>query len=203
MQLLYGTTNHAKLESMKAITKPLGIELLGLHDLDREIPDIEETGKTPLENARIKAKAYYSLFHIPVFSCDCGLYFEGLRDEEQPGIHVRRVGGKELSDDEMISYYTSLARQHGGRLMGRYRNAICLILNEGMARAGIGLSLDSEPFVLVDKPHKKIVPGFPLDSLLKDPQSDQYYYDMDDEESDSLVEQGFQRFLKEALFPAP
>ena len=40
-------------------------------------------------------KAYFEAFHMPVFSCDSGLYFDELSEEEQPGIHVRRVGGRE------------------------------------------------------------------------------------------------------------
>ena len=74
---------------------------------------VNENGNTPLENAEIKARAYFETFHMPVFSCDSGLYFDELKDEEQPGIHVRRVNGKELSDEEMTEYYASLAKKYG------------------------------------------------------------------------------------------
>ena len=33
MELLYGTTNKAKLESMRRISKILGIEIIGLNDI--------------------------------------------------------------------------------------------------------------------------------------------------------------------------
>ena len=33
MKLLYGTTNQAKLESMKRVTKILGLEIFGLNEL--------------------------------------------------------------------------------------------------------------------------------------------------------------------------
>ena len=46
--------NPAKLASMKRIVKKLEIELIGLRDLNCEIPDVPETGRTPLENARQK-----------------------------------------------------------------------------------------------------------------------------------------------------
>ena len=99
IKLLYGTTNKAKITVMENAVGDLGIELISLNDLNCELPVIVENGKTPLENAEIKARAYYEAFHMPVFSCDSGLYFDELSDEEQPGIHVRRVGGKELSDE--------------------------------------------------------------------------------------------------------
>ena len=81
MKLLYGTGNPAKLSSMKKKLKKIEIELIELKDLDCEIPDVPETGKTPLENARQKALAYYHTFHIPVFSCDSGLYFDGIPED--------------------------------------------------------------------------------------------------------------------------
>ena len=98
MKLLYGTGNPAKLEAMKARLKILGIELIGLRDLKREIPDIMEDGKTPLENARKKALGYYHAYHMPVFSCDSGLYIDELPQNLQPGVHVRMINGKRLSD---------------------------------------------------------------------------------------------------------
>ena len=129
MKLLYGTTNRAKLDAMKKALAGLPIELIGLGDLSGPLPKIEEDGATPLENAQRKARAYYEAFGIPVFSCDSGLYFDEVQPQEQPGIYVRRVNGRELNDEEMIWHYAQLAQQHGGQLMARYKNAICLILD--------------------------------------------------------------------------
>ena len=115
MKLLFGTGNQAKLNVMKIRLKPLGINLIGLEDLKKEgytVPSVPETGNTPLENARQKAMAYYQVFKMPVFSCDSGLYFDEVPDEIQPGVHVRNVNGRCLSDDEMIAYYTGLAKQY-------------------------------------------------------------------------------------------
>ena len=113
MKILYGTTNQAKLDSMRRIATSLGIEIIGLKELDKPLPHVEETGNNPLENAMIKAKAYYEAFSIPVFSCDSGLYFDELPAELQPGTHIRRVHGKELTDEEMQNYYGTLAKNHG------------------------------------------------------------------------------------------
>lgn len=103
MKLLFGTGNQAKLSTMKKRLSKLGIELIGLNDLKadgKEIPEVTENGNSPLENARLKAFAYYEAFHLPVFSCDTGLYFENAPDEIQPGVHVRNINGKCLSDEE-------------------------------------------------------------------------------------------------------
>ena len=111
MRVLYGTGNPAKLSAMQRRLSSLDIEIIGLKDLEADIPEVPEDGKTPLENARQKARAYFDAFHIPVFSCDSGLYFDNVPDEIQPGVHVRTVNGKYLTDDEMIAYYTGLAQK--------------------------------------------------------------------------------------------
>ena len=131
MKLLYGTGNLAKLSAMRNRLEQLDIELIGLNDLRAEgkiIPEVIEDGNTPLENARLKAMAYYEAFQIPVFSCDSGLYFDNVPDEVQPGVHVRNVNGKCLSDDEMIDYYSGLVKAYGN-LVARYRNAICFVMD--------------------------------------------------------------------------
>ena len=89
MKLLYGTGNQAKISAMRQRLKELDIELTGLEDMKEqgyEIPVAPENGSTPLENARQKALAYYKAFHMPVFSCDSGLYFDNVPDEIQPGV---------------------------------------------------------------------------------------------------------------------
>ena len=195
MKILYGTTNKAKLQAMKNAVESLDIELIGLQDVDGELPQIEENGKTPLENAEIKAKAYYEAFGMPVFSCDSGLYFDELTEEEQPGIHVRRVNGKELTDDEMLTHYAGLANRHGGKITGRYRNAIYFILDEKHQYSSMDMSIATEPFLLTEKPHDKRVQGFPLDSLSIDIATGAYYYDLEIKDVSTSVDDGVRTFF--------
>ncbi|MBR6697762.1 MAG: hypothetical protein IKL73_05780 [Lachnospiraceae bacterium] len=197
MKILYGTTNKAKLQAMRIALKLFNIELIGLADIENELPNINENGETPLENAEIKARAYYEAFQIPVFSCDSGLYFDELEEEEQPGLHVRRINGKELTDDEMVDYYASLAGRHGGRITGRYRNAIYFILDDEHHYSSMDMSIATEPFILVTKPHPKRVEGFPLDSLSVDVESGKYYYDLDVKDVSTSVDDGVRAFFTE------
>ena len=199
MKILYGTTNKGKLQAMEKSVRELDIEIMGLNDLNCKLPLIEECGRTPLENAEIKARAYFEEFHIPVFSCDSGLYFDELTDEEQPGIHVRRVNGKELNDDEMIQYYSTLAGKYGGKITGRYRNAIYFILDENHHYSSMDMSIATEPFVLVTKPHVKRVEGFPLDSLSIDIETGKYYYDIEVKDVSTSVDDGVRKFFTEVL----
>lgn len=203
MKLLFGTGNQAKLSVMRSRLETIGIELIGLNDLRAEgksIPEVLENGNTPLENAKLKALAYYEAFHMPVFSCDSGLYFDNVPDEVQPGVHVRNVNGKYLSDEEMQEYYCGLARQYGN-LVARYHNAICFIMDENHIYEAMDPSLYSEKFILTDKPHSAIrKKGFPLDSMSVDMKTNKYYYDLEEGELEQFaVEDGVLQFFKRVL----
>lgn len=203
MKLLYGTGNPAKLDAMKRRLEKLGIELIGLHDLKAEgatVPAVPEDGNTPLENARQKAVAYYKAFQMPVFSCDSGLYFDGVPEEIQPGVHVRTVNGNYLSDEQMLEYYSGLAKQYGN-LTARYKNAICFVMDENRIYEAMEPSMESEQFILTDTPHSAIrKKGFPLDSISMDRKTGQYFYDLPAEKLDQVaVEDGFLEFFQRVL----
>ena len=205
MKLLYGTGNLAKLSAMRNRLEQLDIELIGLNDLRAEgkiIPEVIEDGNTPLENARLKAMAYYEAFQIPVFSCDSGLYFDNVPDEVQPGVHVRNVNGKCLSDDEMIDYYSGLVKVYGN-LVARYRNAICFVMDDAHIYEAMEPSMESEKFILTDKLHSTIrKEGFPLDSISLDIKTNKYYYDLPEDRLEQVaVEDGFLQFFKNILNP--
>lgn len=203
MKLLYGTGNRAKLSAMRSRLKQLDIELIGLDDLRAEgktIPQVVEDGKAPLENARLKATAYYEAFHIPVFSCDSGLYFDNVSEAIRPGVHVRNVNGKYLTDDEMIDYYSGLVKIYGN-LVARYRNAICFVQDDTHIYEAMEPSMESEKFILTDRPHSIVrKKGFPLDSISLDIKTNKYYYDLPTNRLEQVaVEDGFLDFFKRVL----
>lgn len=199
LRLLYGTGNTAKLAAMRQRLCGLPVEIVGLCDLDVTPPEVEEDGATPLENAKKKALGYYRAFHIPVFSCDSGLYFENVPQELQPGVYVRRVNGVCLSDEEMIRYYSGLAEQFGD-LRAQYKNAICLVLDEERIYLAMDEDMASEPFLLTVKPRPQREPGFPLDSLSVDRKTGKHFYDLEDNVlNQAIVKDGFLRFFREVL----
>lgn len=161
-----------------------------------------ESGNSPLENARIKALAYYQFYGIPVFSCDSGLYFDNVPDEIQPGVHVRNVGGKTLTDEEMTAYYSGLAGKYG-TLTARYRNAVCLVLSENNIVESMDDSLSGNPFYIVSKPHEDgvRVAGFPLDCLSVHIPTGKYYYDLSPETytAEETTSDGWREFFIKAL----
>ena len=198
MKLIYGTTNKAKLNFMKRHTEPLGINILSLDEVNAPKLDIDECGNTPIENAKIKALAYYNALQKPVFSCDSGLYIDGLDEKRQPGVNVRSVDGCYLNDDEAIAYFSSLADEFGGSLTARYHHAIFLVLDK--SKIYEQTDINSEKFFIISKPHEKRNEGFPIDSLSIHIESGKYYYDLEDY-AKKLAEgnDGFTEFFKRVL----
>lgn len=193
---IYGTGNPAKLQYMRKSLAPLAIEIIGVNEIDATLPIIDESGNSPLENSRIKALAYYAALKQPVFACDSGLYIDGLSDEEQPGIHVRRIGNRTLNDEEMTAHYAKVARGLGGKAKARYKNAICLVISEEVIYEHFGDDISGEEFYLVDKPHPKRVEGFPLDCISARIDDGSYYYDYErDSVASGDMAIGFQTFF--------
>lgn len=198
VRLLFGTGNPAKFDTMKKRLEILPVALISLREMTF-VPQVEEDGKDPLENARIKARVYWEAYHMPVFSCDSGLFIKELSEDLQPGVHVRRRGEKAMTDEEMTDYYAGLARQYG-RLTCRYQNAISLILDEEHQYESVDESLFGNWFYLTDKPHPKKVEGFPLDRISLTIPSGKYYYDSRDTKTDSKkIDRAFCRFFQQSL----
>lgn len=198
--LLYGTGNAGKLTLMKKYLKNMEqIELIGLKDLPFSWEEPEESGRDPLENARQKALCYYRTCHMPVFSADSGLFIEGLSEEEQPGVHVRRIGGKNLTDEEMREYYKQIAIRFGGKCIAQYRNAICLVFSEDEIYESQDEGLNWEKFYLTTDERPQRFKGFPLDAISVDIKTGKHFYDDGQEfgiEDDGSV---FCAFFKDAL----
>lgn len=76
---------------MKERIKGLDIEIISPKDLNIDIK-VNEDGKNVIENAMIKAKAYYGITQIPTIAGDTALYIE--KFEQQPGLYVHRINGK-------------------------------------------------------------------------------------------------------------
>ena len=114
-QILFATGNPAKARRFSKGLMEKGIEVITLKDIEAEI-DIEENGNNAVENALIKARAYSKLVKIPVFAMDDNLYLENVPEVNQPGMFVRRVNGKRLSDEEMLEHYINLVKEFGNQV---------------------------------------------------------------------------------------
>jgi len=180
MKVLFATTNPAKIKKYAGKLKENGIEVITLKDIDINI-NIEENGKNAIENAYIKAKAYYDATNMISIGMDNNLFIEELPEDKQPGTHVRRINGKELNDEEMIEYYTGLVKQYGGKLTAKWVYGMVVYNGNDVKK----YTWSKSHFYFVEKPSEIRNPGYPLDSISIMPEYNKYFVELTKEEKNN------------------
>ena len=199
-KVLFATENESKVKRFKNGLLEKNIEIISLNNIDTKV-EVIENGKNAIENALIKARAYAKVSDLPVFAMDDNLYIDGIPDEKQPGMYVRRVNGKRLNDDEMIEYYSNLAHTYGknGRLTCRWVYGIAVINKDKEST----YTWSKEDFYIVDKPTNKINPGYPLNTISINKSLNKYFTDITEEDKreiqeneNDVIEFRFEKILK-------
>lgn len=96
-KIIFATKNQGKIKEVKEIFSDTDYEILSLPDIDNNI-EIEESADTFEENAKIKARAVYEKFKMPVMADDSGISVEQLG--EKPGVYSARYAGENATDQE-------------------------------------------------------------------------------------------------------
>jgi XTP/dITP diphosphohydrolase len=89
-RLLLATTSAGKIRELTALLAPLGLELVTPPEVGTVL-EVEETGSTYVENARLKAQAYAAATSMPTLGEDSGLEIDALNGA--PGIYSARFEG--------------------------------------------------------------------------------------------------------------
>jgi XTP/dITP diphosphohydrolase len=99
-RLLVATTNPGKLREIRALMADAPVELIGLSDLP-PIEELDETGATFEENARLKAFYYAGRSGLWTVAEDSGLVVDALSGE--PGVRSARFLGPDASYEERFA----------------------------------------------------------------------------------------------------
>lgn len=183
--IVFATGNETKAKRFSKGLEKYNINVLSLKDLNVKL-DVEENGNTAIENALIKARECYKITNMPTIGMDDTLYLEGVDDSLQPGMYVRRVNGKVLSDEKMIEHYTNLVKKYGtnGKLNCKWVYGLAVINELGREYT---YTWYKDDFYMVDIPSKIINPGYPLNSISKYKKIDKYFTEITDKDK-SLIE---------------
>src|SRR5581483_5409832 len=100
-KLLIATHNRGKRKEYSEILKDVPFELVTLDDVGIE-DDVEETGKTFEENARLKATTYANQSGLLTLADDSGLEVDALGGA--PGSYSKRYLGENKTDAERNTY---------------------------------------------------------------------------------------------------
>lgn len=94
-KIIIATKNEGKAREFKSMLEPKGYNVETLLDYP-DIPEVEETGYTFEENARLKAETISELLGLPVLADDSGLAVDAL--DGAPGVFSARFAGEPKSD---------------------------------------------------------------------------------------------------------
>ena len=175
-EVVFATSNESKLKRFKRGLEKKGIKLLSLNDEDVSI-NVNENGNSAIENACLKAYAGHIATQKVTIGMDDSLYLCGVPDNLQPGLFVRRVNGRVLSDAEMIEYYISLVNQYGtdGKLQAKWVYGMALVDINGNIHT---YTWEKGGFYLTNKQSDIINPGYPLNSISKYEKINKYFTDI-------------------------
>jgi XTP/dITP diphosphohydrolase len=95
--VIAATRNKGKAREIREALKGLGLRILTLSDFS-DVPEIEEDGKSFIENALKKARFYSKYFGKLTIADDSGLEVDSLKG--LPGIHSARYSGEKASSQE-------------------------------------------------------------------------------------------------------
>lgn len=103
MKIFIATKNHNKLKELERILIPMGFEVLSENDLEKPLPEVEETGTTYEENALLKAHSGSKETRLITVADDSGLSVDIL--DGAPGLYSARysgTGATYASNNEML-----------------------------------------------------------------------------------------------------
>ena len=125
MTLVLATHNAKKRAELARILAPLG------HDLaEAELSDVEETGLTFEENARLKAASGCRETGLPCVGDDSGLCVDAL--DGAPGVFSARFAGTHGDDEANIAKLLDLMRDTPeDKRTARFVCAICCVFPDG------------------------------------------------------------------------
>jgi XTP/dITP diphosphohydrolase len=100
-KLFLATNNRGKVLEYKSLLKDVPVEIVTPGEMGI-VTEVDETGKTMEENARLKATAFARESKLVALADDSGLEVDALNGE--PGLYSARYAGVGSSDKDRIEY---------------------------------------------------------------------------------------------------
>jgi XTP/dITP diphosphohydrolase len=136
VKLLVATNNPGKVREYEELLAGLPLELT-FPVQEGIVLEVEESGATFEENARLKALAYARASGLPTLADDSGLEVDALSGA--PGVRSARYAGPSAGDaDRYQKLLDALANVPEGRRTARFRCVVALAWPDGTVRTGEG-----------------------------------------------------------------
>lgn len=137
-RVVVATANRGKLLEIRAALGFTGLEFVTASDISAEPLDVEETGITFEDNARLKALAYHDAFGLPALADDSGLEVDVLGGA--PGVYSARYAGGCCSGDaeNNARLLMELEEVPAEKRTARFRCAIVFVSADGGETVAFG-----------------------------------------------------------------
>lgn len=129
-KIVVASTNEGKIAEIKAIFSDIEIVSMGELGFKEEI---EETGETFKENAKIKAERVAKRFNLPALADDSGLCVDCL--DGAPGIYSARFSGEGPAENRKLLLKRM---EHIFDRSAHFESAVCLCFPNGKTYFGEG-----------------------------------------------------------------
>ena len=126
MKIVIATHNKHKLKEFNRILLPLQIEAISENELPNPLPEVEETGTTLKENARLKAESACQATGMPAVADDTGLCIDALNGE--PGVYSARYAPDELKTKVILEKMNGVPFE---KRTARFICSICCVFPNG------------------------------------------------------------------------
>lgn len=189
MRAVLASHNKKKIAELQTILGDLGVEVISQSEAGVDI-EVEETGTTFEENARLKARAVMEATGLPAIADDSGLSVDALNGE--PGVYSARYGGPGLDDTGRWQLLLKNMEGEENRAC-RFVCVICCAFPDG----GELLARGECPGVLARAPQGE--GGFGYDPIFYLPQLDKTMAQLTPQEKNSISHRGnaLREFQKE------
>lgn len=129
-KILIATHNKHKLAEMERILVPMGYEVVTDTDIGISLTDVEETGTTFIENARIKAESGCKESGLICIADDSGLAVDALGGA--PGVYSARYSGVHGDDEaNIVKLLNELKGVPDEERTARFMCSICVTFPDG------------------------------------------------------------------------
>lgn len=127
-KFIIASNNPKKIKELDRILNPLGITAVTAKQEGITLPEVEETGTTFAENARLKALSAFKATGMPSIADDSGLMVDALNG--RPGVYSARYGGENATDaqknEKLLSELINVKKEDRKAC---FASAICCIID--------------------------------------------------------------------------
>lgn len=199
MDIVLATHNRHKVEEIRSAVGDLPVCWMTLEDFPH-IGDIEETGKTLLENSLLKARTVHGITGLPALADDTGLEVDALNGA--PGVHSARWAGENATfEDNINKLLAEMKNVPSADRSARFRSVISLV--KGDDEAWVEGSVEG---LITESPQG--TSGFGYDPVFFLPQKGKTFAELSLEEKNKTSHRGaalkkFRHLLKNQLAGQP